>query len=160
MTMTQTIQESTTSPFQIKLFARWPDMDFNQHMRNAAYLGGSEDCRMQFLANNGFTMAEFRKRQLGPVVLEDKLTYKKEIGLLEEFVVELELAAITHDGRRMKVRNTFRRCADGIISAVVESVVLWFDLEKRRPIVPPEELKNAWFSLARTSDFGWIEDKK
>jgi hypothetical protein len=32
-------------PFSIRLFARWSDMDFNQHMKNAAYLGASEDCR-------------------------------------------------------------------------------------------------------------------
>ncbi len=29
-------------PYSIRLFARWPDMDFNQHMRNAAYLGGAD----------------------------------------------------------------------------------------------------------------------
>jgi acyl-CoA thioester hydrolase len=70
-----------SKPFSIQLFARWPDMDFNQHMRNAAYLGASEDCRMQFLAERGFTMERFRERKLGPVVLEDRLTYKKELTL-------------------------------------------------------------------------------
>ena len=144
-------------PFSIRLFARWPDMDFNQHMRNAAYLGGSEDCRMRFLADRGFTMEEFRKRKLGPVVLEDRLTYKKELGLLEGFRVELALAAITKDGRRMKVRNTFVRESDGAVCAVVESVVIWFDLTTRKQVQPPEELKAAWQSLERTSDFTWYD---
>src|SRR5262249_34831448 len=118
------------SAFSIQLFARWPDMDFNQHMKNAAYLGASEDCRMRFLAERGFTMAEFKRNKLGPVVLEDRLSYRKELGLLETFRVELALAAITRDGRRMKVRNTFVREADGAVCAIVESVVLWLDLEK------------------------------
>jgi acyl-CoA thioesterase FadM len=132
-------------------------MDFNQHMRNAAYLGASEDCRMRFLAERGFTMAEFQRRQLGPVVLEDRLVYKKELKLLEGFRVELALAAITRDGRRMKLRNTFTREADAALVAVIESVVMWLDLAARKPVTPPEELKAAWFGLAQTSDFEWIE---
>jgi len=143
-------------PFSIVLFAGWPDMDFNQHMRNAAYLGASENCRMQFLAQRGFTVDEFRKRMLGPVVLEDRLVYKKELKLLEEFRVELALAAMTPDGRRMRLRNTIRRTRDGELAAVVESVVMWFDLNSRKPVEPFEELKAAWFGLARTEDFAWF----
>jgi acyl-CoA thioester hydrolase len=145
--------------FAIQLFARWPDMDFNQHMRNAAYLGASEDCRMRFLAEHGFTMEEFRKRKIGPVVLEDRLVYKKELQLLEGFRVDLALAAITRDGRRMRVRNSFYREQDSALVAVVESVVMWLDLAARKPIAPPEQLKAAWFALARTSDFEWIEER-
>ena len=145
------------STFSIRLFARWPDMDFNQHMRNAAYLGASEDCRMRFLADRGFTMAELQRLQLGPVVLEDRLAYKKELKLLEAFRVELALLAITRDGRRMKLRNTFTREPDAALVAVVESVVLWLDLAARRPITPPDALKAAWFGLARTDDFEWYE---
>ena len=143
--------------FSIRLFARWADMDFNQHMRNAAYLGASEDCRMRFLADRGFSMAELQRRQLGPVVLEDKLTYKQELKLLEPYRVELSLAAITRDGRRMKLRNTFTRDADTALVAAVESVVLWLDLAARKPAVPPEELRAAWLGLARSSDFEWYE---
>jgi acyl-CoA thioester hydrolase len=143
--------------FSIRLFARWADMDFNQHMRNAAYLGASEDCRMRFLADRGFSMAELQRRQLGPVVLEDKLTYKQELKLLEPYRVELSLAAITRDGRRMKLRNTFTRDADTALVAAVESVVLWLDLAARKPVVPPEELRAAWLGLARSSDFEWYE---
>jgi acyl-CoA thioester hydrolase len=132
-------------------------MDFNQHMRNAAYLGASEDCRMRFLAEKGFTMDEFRSRMLGPVVVEDRLVYKKELHLLEPFRVELALAAITPDARRMKVRNSFFRESDGALAAVVESVVTWFDLKARKPVAPPEDLKAAWLTLARADDFAWYE---
>jgi acyl-CoA thioester hydrolase len=155
MSTTDTLELPAT--FSIRLFARWPDMDFNQHMRNAAYLGASEDCRMRFLADRGFSMGELQRRQLGPVVLEDRLTYKQELKLLEPYRVQLALAAITRDARRMKLRNTFVRDADEALVAVVESVVLWLDLGARRPVVPPEELQAAWFGLARTDDFQWYE---
>lgn len=145
------------APFSIALFARWPDMDFNQHMRNAAFLGASEDCRMRFLAERGFTMDEFVKRGIGPVVLEDRLVYKREINLLEGFRVELALAASTRDVRRIAVRNTIVRDADGATAATVESVVLRLDLRARKPVAPPEALRDVWLGLARTSDFAWLD---
>jgi acyl-CoA thioester hydrolase len=151
--------DPSSAPFQLSLFARWPDMDFNQHMRNAAYLGASEDCRMSFLAKSGFTMDEFRKRALGPVVLEDKLSYRKELRLHESFHVDLALVAAARDGRRFKVRNTFRRDSDGAEVAVVESVILWFDLRERRPVVPPADLTELWLTLPRCAEFEWYPEK-
>ena len=134
-------------------FARWADMDFNQHMRNAAFLGCSEDTRMRFLAANGFPMSEFERRRLGPVVLEDRLVYKREIRLLEGFSVDLQLAAITADARRMIVRNRFLRDSDGMLCATVDSTVLWFDLDARKPVAPPDALVALWRGLPRAEDF-------
>jgi acyl-CoA thioester hydrolase len=145
------------APFAVELFARWSDMDFNQHMRNAAYLGASEDCRLRFLATSGFGVDELRRRRIGPAVLEDRLVYEKELSLLEGFRVDLAMVALARDGKRMKLRNTLHRARDGALAATVESVVLWLDLEARRPVVPPEDLRAIWFSLARASDFEWYE---
>jgi acyl-CoA thioester hydrolase len=142
-----------SDPFVERYRARWADMDFNQHMRNAAYLGCSEETRMRYLDAGGWTMQEFAKRRIGPVVLEDKLTYKKELALLEPFRVDLSLAAITDDARRMKVRNRFFREADDALCAVVDSVVMWFDLVERKPVVPPDALRDLWLALPRTDDF-------
>jgi len=141
------------APFSISLHARWQDMDFNQHMSNTAFLGVSGDCRMRFLAERGFGPDEFRKRQIGPVIVEDRLVYKKELCLLEPFRVELALAAATPDARKLKLRNSFFREPDGALAAVVESVALWFDLAARKPVVPPADLAAAWLSLSRTDDF-------
>jgi acyl-CoA thioester hydrolase len=140
-------------PFVQDYRARWADMDFNQHMRNAAYLGWGEETRMRFLDAHGFTMSEFARRKLGPVVVEDRLTYRKELRLLELFQVDLALAAITDDARKMKVRNRFLRSSDGALCATLESVVLWFDLAARAPIVPPPDLRDLWLSVLRTEDF-------
>jgi acyl-CoA thioester hydrolase len=148
-----------SAPFSIPLFARWSDMDFNQHMRNAAYLGASEDCRMRFLADRGFAAGELARRRIGPVVLEDRLAYKKELALLEGFRVELVVAALTRDARRMKLRNTFYRDRDGVLAATVESVVLWLDLDARRPVAPPEDLAAVWTGLARAGDFEWYAER-
>ncbi len=53
----------------------------------------------------------------------------------------------------MKVRNRFLGSADGALCASVDRLVLWFDLEGRRTVVPPPELGRLWLDLARTEDF-------
>ncbi|HUM13081.1 MAG TPA: thioesterase family protein [Myxococcaceae bacterium] len=137
--------------------ARWADMDFNQHMRNAAYLGVAEETRLRYLEAHGWPMREFSRRRLGPVVVEDVLTYRKELNLLEPFRVELAVAAITDDARKMRIRNRFLRSSDGALCATVQSLVLWFDLEQRRTVVPPPELGQLWLQLGRTEDFARLD---
>lgn len=133
--------------------ARWVDMDFNQHMRNAAYLGCAEDTRMLFMEAGGWSMADFQASGLGPVVLEDRITYKRELKLLDAFTVDLQVAAATEDFGRLKVRNRFFRADDQGLCATVESVVLWFDLKQRRPGTPPERLAAVWKAVDRAEDF-------
>ncbi|MGZ6079895.1 MAG: acyl-CoA thioesterase [Myxococcaceae bacterium] len=94
-------------PYVLEYRARWADMDFNQHMRNAAYLGVAEETRLRYLEDNGWAMGEFR----------------------------------------------FFRASDGALCASVESLLLWFDLEQRRTVVPPVELGRLWLELGRTEDF-------
>jgi len=140
-------------PYVQEYRARWADMDFNQHMRNAAYLGVAEETRLRFLEDGGWTMAELYRLRLGPVVVEETLTYKKELRLLEPFRVDMAMAASSADARKMKVRNRFFRSSDGALCATVETLILWFDLEARRTIVPPPEMGKLWLDLARTEDF-------
>ena len=128
-------------------------MDFNQHMRNAAYLGVAEETRLRFLEDAGFPMAELYRRRLGPVVVEDVLTYKMELRLLEPFRVDMATSAISPDARKMKVRNRFFRSSDGALCATVETLILWFVLEARRTTAPPPEMGQLWLGLARTEDF-------
>ena len=131
-------------------------MDFNQHMRNAAYLGVAEETRLRFLEDGGFPMSELYRRRLGPVTVEDLLTYKKELRLQERFRVDMAVAAITSDARKIKVRNRFFRNTDGVLCATVETLVLWFDLEARRTVVPPPDLGQLWLGLARSDDFAML----
>ncbi len=141
-------------PYVEEFRARWADIDYNQHMRNAAYLGCSEECRVRFLEKQGWTMDKFMKHRIGPVVLEEHLIYKKELKPQEAFRVDLSLAGMTSDGRRFKIRNRFFRAQDGALCAVVDSVALWFDLSTRKPLNPvTPDLRDIWLSLPRTEDF-------
>jgi acyl-CoA thioester hydrolase len=141
-----------SEPFRADYRALWGDMDFNQHMANTAFLNYAGNTRMLFLDSVGFTAAAFAERGIGPVILEDRLTYRREIRLLEPFTVDYQATATTVDGRRFGVRNRFTTSTQGLC-ATVDSVGLWFDLVGRRPIVPPADLNDAFSHLARAEDF-------
>lgn len=136
--------------------AGWGDMDFNGHMRNTAYLDKAADARLAFFADHGFPMAEFLRLGFGPVVRRDCISYFREVHLLEEIEVGVELAGLSADGDRFLIRNAFRR-ADGELLARVDSSGGWLDLRQRRLLAPPAALLTALLSLPRSDDFEAIE---
>ena len=137
--------------FEKTLYAGWGDMDFNSHMRNTAYLDKSADVRMMFFSEAGFTMGEFVKRGIGPVIFRDEIQYFKEVRLLQSLRVTLAIAGLADDGGRWFMRNEFHR--DGTLVARVTSEGGWLDLGARRLMAPPPELLAALRSLPRTDDF-------
>ena len=131
--------------------AGWGDMDFNGHMRNTAFLDRAADTRMMYFESRGFPMSEFAKRRIGPVVLRDEIEYYREVHLLQSVDVSLELAGLSADGSRFKLRNAFTR--EGRPVALVVSLGGWLDLSIRKFAPPPEELTAALSGLPRSADY-------
>ncbi len=138
--------------FERKLFAGWGDIDSNSHMKNTAYLDKSGDVRMMFFSENGFSMKDFVRLRLGPVVMKDEVEYYKEINLLDDIKVTLAIVGLSEDCSRFKIRNEFYR-TDGKLSARVTSTGGWMDLISRKLIAPPEGLVKALKSLPFTDDY-------
>ncbi len=134
---------------------QWADLDAIGHLRNSAYLDYAVDTRFSYLAEQGFTAADFTAAGLGPVVLLDEIRYRRELRFQEDFTVTFILAGLSADGSRMRLHNRFYR-ADGSLSAAVTSEGLWFDLRERRRIVPPEKLLAILHGMERTEDFAEI----
>jgi acyl-CoA thioester hydrolase len=130
----------------------WSDIDVNAHMRNSAYFERSVDVRILFFEEVGFPVAELMRRRMGPVVMKEEIAYFREILLLEEFAVSLELAGLSEDGSRWRLASEFVRGA-GETAARLVSAGGWLDLESRRLIRPPRELLATMERLARTPDF-------
>ncbi len=132
--------------------ARWGDMDYNAHMSNTAYLDVAGDVRMLFFEENGFSMREFEKLHLGPVIMKDEISYYKELRLLEEFEVHQLLSGISEDGSRFRLCNIFIN-ADGKKAAMVTSSGGWLDLQRRVLVPPPANLLAVIHRLVKTDDF-------
>jgi acyl-CoA thioester hydrolase len=101
-----------TKPFSIKLHARWADMDQNAHVANSAFLDMAVDVRMSFFTQRGFAASEFARRRIGPVVRRDEVDYLREVQLLEELTITLELAGMAENGSRFRFASDYFK-ADG-----------------------------------------------
>jgi acyl-CoA thioester hydrolase len=144
--------------FEQRFRVSWGDLDGNAHMANTSFLDHAADTRMHYFAQSGFTVERFAAEKFGPVVVRDELVYRKELRLLEEFTVDFELAGISADGVRFRVRNTFRNMANDV-AATVTSEGVWFDLERRQPRAPPPDLDVLMRALRRGDDFAEILPK-
>lgn len=138
--------------FRVEYHAQWADMDFNQHMANSAFLDYASDARMLFLESVGLTMDVLQQLRIGPVTLEDHLVYKREIRMLQRFTVDYRVVAHTTDWRRFRIRNQIVTTENGL-SATVEARAIWVDLDERRPVRPPQVVRDAMEHLPRSDDF-------
>jgi acyl-CoA thioester hydrolase len=146
------------SPFRTTFRVGWGDVDGNAHMANTAFLDRAADTRVLFFAEHGFPAARFQADRVGPVIVEDELVYRKELRMLDEFTVDLEALGFSSDGSRFEVRNTFRT-PSGEVAAVITSKGVWFDLDKRRPRVPPPELDAVQHQMSRSPTFREIPSR-
>ena len=135
-----------------ELYAGWKDIDFNQHMRNTAFLEKADDVRMMFFAENGLAIDEFSRLKVGPVVFKDEVEYFKEVNLFDKIKISISTAGISEDGSRYIIRNEFFR-PDGKIAARINSYGTWLDLAGRKIIVPPEKLQMVLKALPKTEDY-------
>ena len=136
----------------------WSDLDGNVHMGATSFMDHAFNTRMLYFAQHGFTMARFAAEKFGPVLAHDDLVYRRELRLMDEFTVDLELVGISADGVRFRLRNTFWNSANEV-AAIMTSDGVWFDLEHRRPRVPPKDIDDLMRALPRASDFAEIPSK-
>jgi len=139
-------------PYEKTLYARWGDMDFNGHMKNTAYLDASADVRMFFFSEHGYSMREFEQLRFGPVILGDDLEYFRELRLLDPVRVTFEASGFSEDYARYRLVNQFYR-VDGQRVARVTTHGLWLNLDTRKGIAPPDELRKVLEQIHRTENF-------
>jgi acyl-CoA thioester hydrolase len=138
--------------YKVRIKVRWGDLDSNAHMANTAYLNAAADVRMMYFEENGFSVGNFKKMLIGPVIMKDEIEYYKELRLLEDLEVQHLIAGLSEDGSRFRFRNDFYR-NDGKKAASVTSTGGWLDLSLRKLIVPPHSLCEVMQGLVRTEDF-------
>jgi acyl-CoA thioester hydrolase len=107
---------------------------------------------MLFFNHHGFSSAEIHRRRVGPVVKNDHLEYFREVGLMTELRVTLACAGLAPDCSRFKFRNEIWR-DDGQLAARVTSIGGWLDLDARKLVVPPADMRAAMEGMERTTDF-------
>ena len=139
-------------PFSRKFHVRWGDLDFNGHMKNTAYLDTAADVRLMYFDSRGFSLREFERLRIGPVIQKEELEYFRELRMLQAVTLTLAAAGLSEDGSRFRLRNEFFG-EGGKIAARVFSTGGWLDQAARRLTRPPDGVARALLDLTRSEDF-------
>lgn len=128
----------TAKIFYYPLMIKEAHLDTFGHVNNATYLTLFEEARWDLVTKNGYGLKKIQETGLGPVILEIKLSFLKELFLRDEIIIETKMRAyvkkIAKISQKM-IRNNEVCCE-------AEFIMGFFDLNKRKLIPPtPEWLK-------------------
>jgi acyl-CoA thioester hydrolase len=131
---------------------RWSEVDANGHVRHSVYSELGAEVRIAWLQDGGFPWKRFEDLGLGPVLLREELEYRRELGLGERVLIDVQAVGLSPDGARWKLRHDLVK-EDGELAGRVTVLGGWLDLATRRLVVPPEPLAEVVRAAARTPEF-------
>jgi len=144
--------------YKVKFSTRWADFDPNNHMRHSAYNDYAAEARVRFFRDHGFSLAEFNKQNIGPVLFSENTKFYREIGLSEDISVELYIKGLSKDGRKFKFQHKIFK-ENNILAAEIEVYGAWLNLSQRKLTIPPQDIITTFNSLEKADDFEIIVGK-
>ncbi len=112
-------------------------LDSFGHVNNAVYLQILEEARWDFITKKGFGLDVIKKIQKGPVILEIKIKFKRELKNREW--IEIHSQAVEPINDRMYVLKQEIFNADGKVMTEVFLTIGFFDMVLRKLLVPEKE---------------------
>jgi acyl-CoA thioester hydrolase len=138
--------------FKVTFPTKWSDFDPNRHMRHTAYNEYAAEVRIRYFAEHHFSIEEFTKHNIGPVLFTEETSFRKEIHIGEDISVNIKLSGLSENNERWKiVHEVFNEA--GQLSAVIKVYGAWIDLTKRKLTFLPKEAQNLFLHAERTNDF-------
>lgn len=145
--------------YSVTFATKWSDFDPNRHMRHTAYNEYAAEVRIRFFEAQNFSIEEFTKHNIGPILFEEYVSFRKEIHLGENISVNLKLSGLSQNNERWKITHeVFNEV--GQLSAIIKVYGAWLNLTKRKLTAPPKEAKHLFLNTDKTDDFEEIILKK
>ncbi|AOW20463.1 acyl-CoA thioesterase [Urechidicola croceus] len=144
--------------FEVTFPTVWANFDANRHMRHTAYNDYAAELRVRFFKEHGYSLNEFAKLNIGPILFKEETSFFKEIHVGENIKVNMELEAISEGLERWKFKHQVFN-EKGVLSAEIKVYGAWMDLIKRKLTAPPKEFVEVFNSIEKTSHFEIIPMK-
>jgi YbgC/YbaW family acyl-CoA thioester hydrolase len=125
------------SPFRYQFKVLESHLDTFGHVNNATYLQLFEEARWDLITERGWGLKEVKERQIGPVILELNLKFKREITNREVITIESQ----SGDPLNKLVMTMHQKMIkeNGDVAAILDIHVGLMDLQKRKLIEPTDE---------------------
>lgn len=118
-------------------------LDTFGHVNNATYLNLYEEARWDFITERGYGVKEIQEQQIGPVVLELELKFKRELKNREWITIRSQTVG---DGNHPLVDELHQEIINestGKVASTLDLKVGLMDLKARRLIKPTHLWKHA-----------------
>ncbi len=126
--------------FEYEVLIREMHLDSFGHVNNAAYVMLYEEARWDFITKNGFGLDYVIKHQVGPVILDLKVRFKRELKNRETIKITSRTVEIVSP--KIMVLEQLMLKSDGKVASEASFTVGFFDMKARKLIdASPEWLK-------------------
>ncbi|MFS4458198.1 acyl-CoA thioesterase [Bdellovibrio sp. HCB2-146] len=123
-----------------KLMIKEHHVDSLGHMNNATYLALYEEARWEQITARGYGFKEVQQLQQGPVIMEIKIQFLREIRLRENISITTKM--VSQQGKISTLLQQMIK-EDGTVASEATFVFGLFDMKTRRLIEPTPQWKQA-----------------
>lgn len=140
--------------FRKKIHVRWSDLDPNGHVRHSVYYDFAAQLRTELFIERGIKVQDMAAAGFGPVLFEEKASFRKELHFGDELYMTAALQAVREDyGRFAFVHEIWR---EDTLCSTVEVFGAFIDLKARKLTLPPQSFIDKLSNLPRHADFKWL----
>lgn len=126
--------------FEYKVEIKENHLDSFGHVNNAIYVQLYEEARWDFITKNGFGLDKIQKDQVGPVLLDLKVRFKREIKNREIILITSQSIEIVSPKIMVLEQKMLR--ADRKVASEAIFTVGFFDMKERKLVdATPEWMK-------------------
>ncbi|MFJ8792484.1 acyl-CoA thioesterase [Streptomyces sp. NPDC102462] len=126
-----------SEPFSVRVTVRGYETDVQGHLNQAVYLNYAEHARWSLLQAVGVSQTRLVGQGVGPVALETRIRYLRELLAGDE--VEVTCAFEWGAGKTFRILQTIRK-TDGTVAAEISAVGGILDLKLRKLVADPREV--------------------
>jgi acyl-CoA thioester hydrolase len=124
----------------VKLPVRITDINYGNHVGNAAFVGMIHEARMQWLHRSHFT--ELNIAGTGLIMSDLIFEFKNEVYYGESIEVEITVAEISRVSFDLFYRLTITRNLENVLVANAKTGMVCYDYKNKKVAAIPAELKN------------------
>jgi len=123
---------SITFEYPITILER--HLDTFGHVNNDTYLEIYEEARWDFITQYGYDFARIQRDQVGPIILDLNLTFKRELVNREKITIKSEYKGMKN--KFIMTLNQWMMKEDGKVASTLELSVALMDMKARKMVEP------------------------
>ena len=125
------IDLSRCEKHEYKTLIRERQLDTFGHVNNAQYMMLFEEARWEMITSRGYGLKEVHENEIGTVVLECTIRFKKELNVREEIRIHTWVGAVSR--KILTIKHEVLK-ANGEVAAEASFLMGCFDLKARKLI--------------------------